>query len=343
VDADIDVKPWEGSENCTSDDGILHNTVVVRNHRSQLARLYDAGDSVLLRGEVVLIEADAGCPSAGTVVRSNRRESLRIRLPRVIRRLQPNEQPPEPRGIRRDLEVFGIARHVASTLTLPVKIVKAQTDQSGKTVVYVACEERTDFRELYRRVSAAAQGRIEIRQVGVRDAAKMLGGIAPCGLRLCCGSFLKDFAPVSIRMAKDQGLVLHPQRVSGLCGRLLCCLTYEDDLYHTQRKNLPKLGKRVLTPSGPGRVRDVDVLSQVLRVTLDSGEIVSLKPSDITVLSPPAPVEGRQERGIEQPDHRAGRSHRGPSRQTDPNDNNVDTPLHDTSAHEPPGERPNPR
>jgi cell fate regulator YaaT (PSP1 superfamily) len=212
---------------------------------------------------------------------------------------------------------------VATTLDLPIKIIRAQAEQSGKIVVFFACEERIDFRELYRRVSAAAQGRIELRQVGVRDAAKMLGGVAPCGLQLCCTSFLKDFAPVSIKMAKEQGLVLNPQRVSGLCGRLLCCLTYEDELYRTQRKLLPKLGKRVVTPSGPGKVRDVDVLSQTVRVALDNGDVTTVKPAEITAMFPSPSADEREERSDGRSERRGGRGRRPPAEKTEP----VEEPL----------------
>ncbi len=295
-DTAIDVTPWEVDIESGPGDGTLYNTVVVRGHRSHRARAYDAGDGVFDKGEVVAIEGDAGGPGTGVVVQPNRRELFRGRLPRVIRRLHENEVAAEPRGKRREQEVFRIARHVASSLDLPIKIVRSQAEPSGKTVVFFACEERIDFRELYRRVSAAAQGRIELRQVGVRDAAKMLGGVAPCGLQLCCTSFLKDFAPVSIKMAKEQGLVLNPQRVSGLCGRLLCCLTYEDELYRTQRKLLPKLGKRVVTSGGPGKVRDVDVLSQTIRVVLDTGEVVTVNPADITPMFPSQQSEERSDR-----------------------------------------------
>ena len=322
-DTAIDVKPWEASIAEGPGDGTLYNTIVVRGHRSQRARIYDAGDTLYDRGEVVAIEGDAGSPGTGVVVQPNRRELFRGRLPRVIRRLHPTEVSAEPRGKRREQEVFRIARHVATTLDLPIKVIRAQAEQSGKIVVFFACEERIDFRELYRRVSAAAQGRIELRQVGVRDAAKMLGGVAPCGLQLCCTSFLKDFAPVSIKMAKEQGLVLNPQRVSGLCGRLLCCLTYEDELYRTQRKLLPKLGKRVVTPSGPGKVRDVDVLSQTVRVALDNGDVTTVKPSEITAMFPSPSADEREERSDGRSERRGGRGRRPPAEKTEP----VEEPL----------------
>jgi cell fate regulator YaaT (PSP1 superfamily) len=260
--------------------------VRVRSFRANRSRDCDAGDTVYTPGNLVAVEGDGTGHVIGTVVQGNRRQLVRGRLPRVLRTAQSSEIQAEPRGGGREREVFRIARHVANTLRLPIKIVRAQAEPGGRIVVMFASEERIDCRELFRRVSAAAQGRVELRQLGVRDAAKLLGGVAPCGLQLCCTSFLREFAPVSIKMAKEQGLVLNPNRVSGLCGRLLCCLTYEDSLYRTQRKSLPKLGKRVLTPNGPGKVRDVDVLAPSIRVVLDTGQIVTLPPSDITPMFP---------------------------------------------------------
>ena len=310
-DCAIDIKPWEAALAMGSWDGVLCSTVVVRSHRSYCTGLFDAGDHVYGRGENVAVETESCAPSTGVVVRSNRRELHRTRLPRVIRRAHPNEIGVESRWLRREQEVFSLARRVASDLGLAVKLVRAQTVQGGKILVYVATEDRIDFREMFRRVQAGAGGRIEIRQIGVRDEAKMLGGVAPCGLRLCCGTFLKDFTPVSIKMAKDQGLVLSPQRVSGLCGRLLCCLTYEDEIYRSQRRGMPKPGRRVQTPSGAGRVRDADVLSQVVRVVLDSGEIVTFDPSEVSPLG--GPGEERDDRHCGRGDQRCARYGRGMS------------------------------
>lgn len=283
----IDPLPWDPKRDSAAPlDGTLYNVVTVRSDRTGRAVDFDAGDTVYRRGEIVAIEGDAGGISYGVVTQPSRRAVLRGRLLRVLRRASDAEAKAEPRGRRREKEVFRIARHVAATLDLPIKVVRAETEPNGRTTVFFASEERIDFRELHRRVSAAAQGRIELRQLGVRDAAKMLGGIASCGQPLCCSRFLREFAPISIKMAKDQGLVLNPQRVSGLCGRLLCCLTYEDALYRAQRKLLPKLGKRVITPKGPGKVRDVDVLAQLVRVFLETGEICTFKPSEIDPMFP---------------------------------------------------------
>ncbi len=281
-----DLTPWGAALDRGVFDGTLHNVVTVHVARTQRSRDYDAGDSVFSRGETVAVESDGGAQAFGVVVQPCRRQMCRHRLPRVIRRVTDAESSSEPRGRRREIEVFRIARHIAGTLGLPIKIVRAEAEPNGKIVVFFASEERIDFRELHRRVSAAAQGRIELRQMGVRDAARVLGGCGPCGLQLCCTSFLREFAPVSIKMAKEQGLVLNPSRVSGLCGRLLCCLTYEDNLYRTQRKLLPKLGKRVVTPKGPGKVKDVDVLAQNIRVILETGEIAVFKPAEVSAMFP---------------------------------------------------------
>lgn len=286
----IDPVPWDPKADAPAHgDGTLHNVVTVRTERTGRSVDFDAGDAVYRRGELVAMEADNGGVTFGEVTQPSHRALVRGRMLRVLRRATDAEAKAEPRGRRREKEVFRIARHVAASLDLPIKVVRAEADPSGRTTVYFASEERIDFRELHRRVSAAAQGRVELRQLGVRDAAKLLGGIAGCGQQLCCTRFLREFAPISIKMAKDQGLVLNPQRVSGLCGRLLCCLTFEDALYRTQRKLLPKLGKRVITPRGPGKVRDVDVLAQVIRVFLENGEIASFKPSEIDPMFPSQP------------------------------------------------------
>lgn len=299
----IDPVPWDPKADAPAHgDATLYNVVTVRTERTARAVDFDAGDVVYRRGELVAMEGENGGVTFGEVTQPSHRAQVRGRLLRVLRRATDAEAKAEPRGRRREKEVFRIARHVAATLDLPIKIVRTETDPGGRTTVYFASEERIDFRELHRRVSAAAQGRVELRQLGVRDAAKLLGGIAGCGQQLCCTRFLREFAPISIKMAKDQGLVLNPQRVSGLCGRLLCCLTFEDALYRTQRKLLPKLGKRVVTPRGPGKVRDVDVLAQVIRVFLENGEIASFKPSEIDPMFPSQPHGSPQPEEPEEPE-----------------------------------------
>ena len=139
----------------------------------------------------------------------------------------------------------------------------------SKIVFYFTANGRVDFRALVKDLAAVFKTRIELRQIGVRDEAKMLGGLGPCGRPICCGTFLGDFQPVSIKMAKEQNLSLNPTKISGLCGRLMCCLKYEQDAYEDALKHLPKPESFVVTPDGPGNVNDVNVLKETVNVRLD--------------------------------------------------------------------------
>jgi cell fate regulator YaaT (PSP1 superfamily) len=161
-----------------------------------------------------------------------------------------------------------------------------------------------DFRDLVRELSTRHHLRVEMRQVGARDEAKLVGGIGSCGRELCCSTFLPRFAPVSIKMAKHQNLVLNPTKVSGQCGRLKCCLVYEEANYVEAAKSLPKQGKRVSTPDGAGRVGDVDVLAGRLRVYFEDRAPKVYQAAEVTVLAPPAPDRGDPEEQEDSPDEK---------------------------------------
>ena len=135
-------------------------------------------------------------------------------------------------------------------------------------------DDRVDFRELTRKLAQRYKTRIELRQIGVRDKAKTIGGLGPCGLFLCCNSFLTDFNSVSINMAKNQLLALNPTKINGVCGRLLCCLNYEDEVYTELKKDLPKVGSTVKTESGTGKVISINVLNKSYKVEIDKNNIV---------------------------------------------------------------------
>lgn len=152
---------------------------------------------------------------------------------------------------------------------LEMKLVRVEyTFDRSKMIFYFTADGRIDFRELVKDLAAIFRTRIELRQIGVRDEAKILGGIGPCGRQLCCSTFLGDFMPVSIKMAKDQGLSLNPIKISGLCGRLMCCLKYENDEYEAAKKELPDYGKEVITPDGKGKVVGLNLLSRIIKVRL---------------------------------------------------------------------------
>jgi len=182
-----------------------------------------------------------------------------------------------------------IAKDRAAALRLPAKVFRVELAGGGRRLnVYYTSDERIDLRDLIRDLGreVGQNVRIELRQLGVRDEAKAVGGIGSCGLTLCCTTWLPDFVPVSIKMAKDQGLVLSPTKVSGQCGRLKCCLVYEQAAYAELRKGLPKLGKRVIGARGEGRVVEVDVLRQRVRVSYGPGDTEVVPASEVRPMFP---------------------------------------------------------
>lgn len=171
------------------------------------------------------------------------------------------------------LEAFDVAKKKIREHQLEMKLVDVEyTLDRSKMMFSFTADGRIDFRELVRDLAAIFKTRIELKQIGVRDEAKKLGGIGPCGRPLCCSTFLGDFVPVSIKMAKDQNLSLNPTKISGLCGRLMCCLNYENDEYERLRKMMPDFGEKVETPDGMGKVIGLNLLSEVIKVKLVSRE-----------------------------------------------------------------------
>jgi len=169
-------------------------------------------------------------------------------------------------------------------LNLPMKLLSAEynLDESRLTFFFSA-EERVDFRELVRKLTNRFKTRVELRQIGPRDEAKLVGGLGKCGRPLCCESFLSEFAPVSIKMAKEQNLSLNPMKISGLCGRLLCCLGYESEQYQAMKRKLPKEGQRVSTPMGMARVIGSNPLKETISIELENQTVVELPLSEITI------------------------------------------------------------
>ncbi len=172
---------------------------------------------------------------------------------------------------RKEREALAVCRAKAREHQLEIKIVRCDYNYTGgRLLVYFSSEARIDFRGLVRELARIFRTRIEMRQIGVRDEAKLLDGVGKCGRQLCCTSWLREFTPVSIRMAKNQQLPLNPEEISGVCGRLLCCLSYEDAHYKEQNKKMPKLGAEVVTPQGIGRVRHIHPLKETVTVVLEN-------------------------------------------------------------------------
>ena len=173
-------------------------------------------------------------------------------------------------NIKKAKEALEHARKEAKELGLDMRLLDASYTLDRKQLTFnFTAEDRVDFRELVKSLAASFKCRIELHQIGVRDKSKLVGGLGQCGRPLCCGSFLTGMETISINMAKNQGLALNPTKINGLCGRLLCCLSYEDDVYTEHRACLPKMGEKIKTPDGEGKVVSLDVLNKKYSVDID--------------------------------------------------------------------------
>jgi cell fate regulator YaaT (PSP1 superfamily) len=185
---------------------------------------------------------------------------------RIVRRADQRDLADAEAHGQRETAALVLARERAKAHGLTIKVFRVEILSPDRSLFYFSTDQRVDFRELLRDLSTLLHSRVEMRQVGVRDEAKMVGGIGSCGRELCCTTFLPQFAPVSIKMAKNQNMSLNPTKVTGQCGRLKCCLVYEDAMYVEARKSLPRIGRSVETPEGAGQVADLDVLAGKVRV-----------------------------------------------------------------------------
>lgn len=178
----------------------------------------------------------------------------------------------------REKNAFEVCQKKIAERGLDMKLVRVESNFDGsKIIFFFTSDGRVDFRELVRDLAGVFRARIELRQIGVRDEAKMLGGIGPCGRPICCRTFLSDFTPVSIKMAKEQNLSLNPTKISGLCDRLMCCLKYEQDHYEQTRKRMPRVGREIITPDGSGVINAINVLEETVRVRIAVGDSFELR------------------------------------------------------------------
>jgi cell fate regulator YaaT (PSP1 superfamily) len=190
---------------------------------------------------------------------------------------------------KREKEAFVLCQEKVASRGLKMNLVDAEYSFDGKKLVfYFTADGRVDFRELVKDLAAVFRTRIELRQIGVRDQAKMVGGLGLCGRELCCCAFLNDFVPVSIKMAKEQGLSMNPTKISGACGRLMCCLKYEQEAYEDAHSRLPKQGDVVMIAAGRGTVVSVDLLREKVTVRLDNEDepdLVTVPGEEAEILS----------------------------------------------------------
>ncbi|HDZ23554.1 MAG TPA: stage 0 sporulation protein [Desulfobacteraceae bacterium] len=236
---------------------------------------FDAGHFVLKEGDKVMVITEEG-PSIGCVRVEPRNlgpERPKKPLKKVFRLATDEEIRKYEQGGRLEEEVYQYCAQRIKERSLPMCLVGVERRFDGsKILVFFTADGRVDFRELVKDLVRKFRTRIEMRQIGVRHQAKMVGGLGTCGRPLCCASFLNSFGTVTIKMAKEQNLSLNPGKISGMCGRLMCCLTYEHQYYEKIKKNLPKIGKRVRTQFGEGKVVRQNILKETLTVALDSGE-----------------------------------------------------------------------
>jgi len=262
----------------------MRNTVRVRFARSGRNMDCDSGNLVLRQGDHVVVDDRRGLALATVTVATGRRQ-VEGSLGRILRKADARDAARADQEKKREQEALAFARERARLSGLPIKLFRADLPSGGdRATFFFSCEQRVDFRGLVRDLSTYLHARVEMRQVGIRDESKMTGGIGSCGRELCCSTYLNHFAPVSIKMAKHQRLVLNPTKIAGQCSRLKCCLVYEDDLYVELSKGLPKPGKRVETPEGLGRVDDLDVLGGRVRVSFFERPPMTFLASEVRLL-----------------------------------------------------------
>lgn len=232
---------------------------------------FDPDGLELEEDDRVVVETTRGA-EIGTVkigLREIVEDELLGPLKRVLRKAETGDFQQERQNREKAKRALAICVERVEALHLPMKLLQAEYCFDGSQVtVYFAAEARVDFRELVREVAAQLRCKVQLHQVGPRDQAKMIGGIGPCGLTLCCATFLTDFAPISMKMAKDQSLFLNPVKFSGVCGKLMCCLRYEHDTYVEAKKRLPQIGEIVMSPKGQGKVMDLNLLKETALVEL---------------------------------------------------------------------------
>jgi cell fate regulator YaaT (PSP1 superfamily) len=269
----------------------MQTIIGVRFKKAGKIYYFAPGNLEIKLGDRVIVETARGMECGETVIGPREESEDKIIPPlKVVHRIA-NES-----DIRRiaenkekEKEAFGICEEKIAAHGLPMKLVEVEyTFDMNKIIFYFTADGRIDFRELVKDLAAVFRTRIELRQIGVRDEAKFMGGIGCCGRPLCCATFLGDFEPVSIRMAKDQNLSLNPTKISGICGRLMCCLKYENDCYcggdcpHQQKKVLPpSQGARVVSVEGEGKVISLNQQRRSATILLDSGRTIVASWEDV--------------------------------------------------------------
>ena len=251
---------------------------------------FSPGEKQLSVGTRVIVDTARGV-EIGTVKVANKTVDPSEIIPplkKIIREATKDDLERDERNSELELEAALICKKKIAAHGLEMSLVEVEyTFDNSKLIFYFTCESRVDFRELVKDLASTFHTRIELRQIGIRDEAKMMGGLAVCGRKYCCAGFLSDFVQVSIKMAKEQNFSLNSAKVSGACGRLMCCLRYEHEVYEEALKHTPPVGSRVATPDGTGIVTEIKPLAEEVKVRIDGTDKDTVRPykcKDIKVL-----------------------------------------------------------
>ncbi len=258
---------------------------------------FDADTFTPVMGDYVIVSTERGLDLGEVVMgtRSVEEDRFKSDLGKMIRVATEQDIQKATDNRTKESEAFAVCQKKIAEHKLEMKLVSVECAfDSSKILFYFTANGRVDFRALVKDLASVFKTRIELRQIGVRDEARMLGGLGPCGRPICCGTFLSDFQPVSIKMAKEQSLSLNPTKISGVCGRLMCCLKYEQDHYEQTRKKMPRMGKEVITPEGPGTVCELNVVKETVSVRITKGDSSEIKVFPMEQVSRPGAVRNNE-------------------------------------------------
>lgn len=268
--------------------------VGVRFQRAGRIYYFDSAGFDLEVNEQIVVETEHGLKVGRVVITPKQiiASELNEPLKPVLRKASPEDLQQIEKVRQKEQEALSKCKELTAKFDLPIKLLSAESNLEGSHItISFSAEGRIDFRLMVRELAATLKTRVELRQVGPRDETKLIGGIGRCGYPLCCATFLTEFNPLSIKIAKEQSLSLEPAKISGVCGRLLCCLGYEVELYRAMKDKLPPIGQLVITPLGEARVTGSNPLKETVTVQLESQATVELPLTDIRVKKRPREEE----------------------------------------------------
>ncbi len=275
----------------------MADIVGIRFKRAGKVYYFDPAGIELEVDDWVVVETSRGLELGQVVIAPKQVLASEVTEPLkpVVRKAEEEDIKQAQEFATKEQEALAECGRLITKLQLPMKLLSAEYNLDGSRLTFFfTAEERVDFRKLVRELTSQFKIKVELRQVGPRDEAKLIGGWGRCGRPLCCTSYLSEFTPVSIKMAKEQGFPLNPMKTSGVCGRLLCCLAYESEQYHIMKEKLPSEGQRVFTPMGEGSVVEVNPLKETVMVELQSQATVELSLSEVTTEDEHVSQQGKE-------------------------------------------------